>query len=374
MIDAGTIDVRRAERADWPALADFIGATYGTTAPYKDFARYRWQFIDNPHGDGDARALPIWLAFDGRMVVGAMAAQLGTLQLGRRRLRAGWVVDVMNHPAYRGQGLGHRIHRAMMAEMPVLVTLTMAAATRRIAEMAGCVTLGEARQWSRIAAPSAGDVSRYLLDRTKYHSGPHRVAKLGVRLGLGYCLVPLTRLAGRRARSAYPQLRIQEVRTFGEAADRLWQRVGEDYPAIFVRDARHLDWRFGQVPHLAYRRFIAWRGSEPAGIMVLRRTLPDELRSGIISELLCGRDDEDAMRALVDFAVRHFGDDVASIEAASSLPLLDGVLQQAGFRVTRRVHATFIARDPQVRALAEQYKDQWYFTKGDHDWDQVHPL
>jgi GNAT superfamily N-acetyltransferase len=57
--------------------------------------------------------------------------QEGNLQIDGEMYSAGWIVDVMILPSHRGLGLGHKLYDAVAEELPILVTLTMAEATRR---------------------------------------------------------------------------------------------------------------------------------------------------------------------------------------------------------------------------------------------------
>ena len=170
----GVTVVRRASVEDMPALLRFVGETYGAGAPYKDRTRHRWQFEESPF-KADVSADPtIWLAEDRGRVIGVIGVQDGRLWVGGRAVPAGWIVDVMVHPEARGQGLSHLIHDRIMAERKVLVTLTMAEATRRVAERAGCLTLGPVRQFVLPHKLSARSVTRFLRYKSEFGSAGRR--------------------------------------------------------------------------------------------------------------------------------------------------------------------------------------------------------
>jgi hypothetical protein len=57
----------------------------------------------------------------------------------------------------------------------------------------------------------------------------------------------------------------------------------------------------------------------------------------------------------------------------SSLPEIDRILREVGFLSTRVVYPTIVCRDTTLRRRVDELKDQWYFTKCDHDWDQIIP-
>lgn len=368
------VEVRQATISDWPLIATFIEATYGSQARYKAWPRHDWQFLSNPHRSGTG--LPLWIAHTptGR-VVGAIGVQPATLHLGGITMPAGWVVDVMVEPEYRGKRLGHRLHAAVAAANSVLVTLTMAEATRRMAEQCGAVTLGEGWQYTRFGSPSAADLYTYLSERARRRAWAARAVSVAHAFRIDRLLAPIARMIGRRiGPTPDPTVTIREVERFGTFADMLWARARGGYPAIFVRDSRHLDWRFGTPPDLVYRRFVAHRNEEPVGLVVLREAVPEELRVGFISEIFALRDDEAAWRSLMHHAVRTMRTRLALIEGAASTVELQSQFRAFGFVPTHRVRPTVVATDPAIRQAVEESKSDWFFTKGDHDWDQIHPL
>ena len=126
--------MRKASRSDRPAIAKFIEEAYGTRAQYKATPRWTWQFIDNPFGPTGGDEVPVWIAVDGDRVVGQIAVQNGLLQVDGKTLEAGWALDIMILPVIAGSGIGHRLHEAVVNEVDVLMALTMADASRRMAQ------------------------------------------------------------------------------------------------------------------------------------------------------------------------------------------------------------------------------------------------
>ncbi|MCU0890501.1 MAG: GNAT family N-acetyltransferase [Sandarakinorhabdus sp.] len=371
---------RRATLADADAIQSFIKGSYGNGAPYKGPARWLWQFVNCPFRPAGDEGPAVWIADDAGKVAGQTAVQDATLWLDGQPLEAGWIVDVMVDPAYRGQGLGHRIHDAILPDRAILITLTMALATRKIAERAGCITLGPTGQYARHHRLRAATVGRYL--DFKAHERPDRARLLGLfRASLiGPALVAAaarTVAAVRgfgRPKAPLAGFRVEEVARFPDLVDTLWNAARPGYPAIFERSARFLNWRFCDVPDLVYRRFLLFDGAGTLrGTLVTRVTTGIELPAGVVVDAFARADDDAAHDALLALAERELAPHSDYLEAAGSSPAMVAALARAGYVRMRVMRPTVVVRDPALKARMAAMPDAWHFTKADHDWDQVHP-
>jgi GNAT superfamily N-acetyltransferase len=371
-----SICIRRATLDDQEAIQRFIHQAFQEFAPFKAEDRWCWQFVDNPFSPRVGPNVPVWLACEGANVVGQIAVQGTEVQVDGNLHPAGWIVDVMVLPACRGIGLGHRLLEAAARDVPLLLTLTMAPATRRMNTRAGAVTLGPTRQWSRWTRLLPDDVRRYLVQRTthrKFFGAVVRSTCAGFSVHHMFAGVINSMLWLRRAipQRSSRELTIYEVARFGEEVDALWAKVAADYPAICPRHSRFLNWRFTDCPQLKYKIFFVSRGNSVVGYLVLRRTGEQELRLGIIADVFAARADIEVFRTLIIHAIAYFGDDVASVECATSIPEITSVVQKLGFCCSRTLAPTAIIDDEMLRGRVEQLKRNWYFTMADHDWDQI---
>lgn len=371
--------VRKASRSDRPAIARFIEDAYGARAQYKAAPRWTWQFIDNPFGRRRADEVPVWVAVDGDRVVGQIAVQKALLQVEGTTVEAGWAVDIMILDSHRGAGLGHRLHDAVVGDVDILMALTMADASRRMAQKHRCVTLAEVHQLTRWVRLDAASVQRYLSVRTANHRWADVAAHLSCSVFQFHRLFPLLANPLLRLRDFVKQsLRapgassIVEVDRFGPEIDELWERTRGDYPVIFPRDARFLNWRFVDCPEPSYRLFVARRGGRAVGYVVLRRAEPVELPHGIIVDVYASRRDTQTIDELVRHSLAFFGDNVSGVDCGTSIAEFEAVLRTHGFFRTRAHHPTCICRDSAIRDRLAQLRNDWFFTKGDHDWDQIH--
>lgn len=371
--------VRKASRSDQPAIARFLEDAYGARATYKALPRWTWQFIDNPFASRDGDKIPVWIALDGERVVGQIGVQEARLQVDGRTFDAGWAVDIIILRSHRGAGLGHRLHDAVVNDVDILMALTMADASRRMAERHGCVTLGEVDQLTRWARLDGASVRRYLLLRTANHHWPHVAARIAcsvfqVHVLFPHLANPLLLVRDYVKRSSRPRgaTSVVELDRFGPEIDELWERTRGEYPAIFPRDAKFLNWRFVDCPEPAYRRFVAKRAGRVVGYVVLRRAEAVELQQGIIADLYASRDDVQTLDELVRHTLGFFGDDVAAVDCGTSVPEFQAVLRKHGFFRTRTFSPTCICRDDALRDRIAQLRNDWFLSKGDHDWDQIH--
>jgi len=373
-----SVTVRRARASDYDAIARFIELAYDDLAQYKGADRWRWQFLDTPFRAAPDSDPTVWISLDDGSVVGAIGVQETEVYLAGRILRGGWIVDVMILESHRGQGLGHTLHDAVAAEVPILLTLTMAVATRRMAERAGCVTLGPVRLFVRWGRLRPATIRRYLSARTEHRHNIHAVATALCRYArlhrlLSWAINPALWVRDLIARSSPVRgLEIEEVSRFNDETDTLWERLCDESQGVCPRTSEFLNWRFVDCPGLTYRRFIARRDGQIVGYIVTRICAPVELPVGVIVDLFTSKSDTDAIRGLLDHAMGTAGDDVDAWLCATSADEYAHTLRSLGFFTHQVKHPTCVCSDDDVRERVRESAQDWFFTKGDHDWDQIH--
>ena len=371
--------IRQATIRDWPRIKAFIDRTYGTEAPFKQRARWEWQFRHAPYDRaGDADAVPVWIALHGEEVVGQIALQPGLLWLGGDPVPAGWIVDVMVDPRHRGEGLSHRINDAIVTTGRTLVTLTMAVATRRIMERAGCVTLPPVRQMVRPGRVSGTTIAA-LLERIAGNRTAWRdPVRLFVRSRIGPAAlaggISAAAAAARLGRPKRSDARLREVAApDAEAVDRLAARLVARTGASFDRGRDFFAWRFAAAPDLDYRYAELPGDAGARALLVWRLPLPVELPVGTIVELLCDPDDSAAIGAAIDHALDAMRDGCEAIVAGASDPRFIREYAARGFVTVKTHRPTVVSTDSALLERIAKNPGPWHFSKADHDWDQVHP-
>jgi GNAT superfamily N-acetyltransferase len=372
--------VRRARYSDYPAIAIFLREAYGAIAPFKAKDRWAWQFKNNPYTTSPVGCAPVWIAELSGTVVGQIAVQEGSIEIDGTRRPAGWVVDVMILPSYRGLGLGHQLFAAVAKDYPLLVTLTMAPATRRMANRLGAVEFGKVELYSRLLNLDEQITRRYFRVRTRHRP---RVAWVSEALctymhvdrivaHVGNLLLLLENAFSRLPRTKNVA-QIVEVERFGSEMDALWKTLSTDFPVAIARDSKFLNWRFCECPQMEYRCFQAIRDNKVVGYLVLRRTHAAELPEGIIADLVAAREDRETVGELIGFALEWFGNSVAAIECASSIPEFATTLRKFRFHRVRTERPNAVVADSEVRKRIATSSGDWLLSKADHDWDQIRP-
>ena len=344
----------------------------------KGAARWNWQFAENPFSQETDNRVPVWIAIDAGRVVGQIAVQPGIVCIDNKGYPAGWMVDVMVLPEYRGQSLGHRLHREVVSSIPFLIMLTMAPATRRMALREGCVTLGPVKKFAKLVNLDSDTLRRYLLARLSHRPVIHPLAKIACTLyGDRLFTALMNRAVGRQVPpnrlATRPGINVEEKQFFDEEIEEFWNHVKTAYPAIFARNAQFLNWRFVNVPDLRYRCFVARRSGQCVGYIVIRRTISTEISLGVIADLLAMPNDSETIASLLDHALLTFGRDVAVIDCVTSNSTTEALLRDRGFFTLRTAHPTVVCQDANLKNRITELKDYWYFTKSDHDWDQINP-
>jgi GNAT superfamily N-acetyltransferase len=371
------IEVRQATLDDKPAIFEFIKKAYAGRSDYKIPKRWAWAYINNPFKETDH--LPIWIAVaaDGQ-VVGQTCALIEPLKLGEYEHRVGWSVDTFLLPAYRGQRIGFRLQQANHEANPIFMSLSMSAANRRIKISLGSKPLPPVTAFERpvryrpeavlvalderLAAIPAR-MRRSLLSLTRALRGQHALAAAA------------TWRAGRRDASwraaMSPAVQIRQVDIFPAESDQLWAQLAPHFFGVIRRDQQYLDWKYVQQPHTDYQIYIAYRGGQIQGHLVLRLGHPPEPKVGIIADLFAAPDDREMIDKLVAFGIQRLRTAGAVfLSAASSVPAYQAAFRRQDFKKTKDV-VPMIHCHPGSAGDPEPQSGLWLLGRGDHDWDQV---
>ncbi len=373
-------EIRQTELSDWKAIERFVAATYGASAPYKGAARWRWQMVDTPYFIASESRPHSWIALHAGEVVGQISLQDAQLWIGQHSEDVGWIVDVMIHPEHRGQGLGHKIYRAIHDTGKTMITLTMAEATRRMAERLGCITLAPVDHLVRIERLSAKTVRSLVLARTEIRPSLRKLGRIfsATRFGpalLGMVATVVARLLSAAARPVQIEPDVVDIERFlPEFLDNITTDMRAKLPAMFDRSPQFCAWRFDAVPDLVYGRAQRIRDGKPVGMVVWRLPQRDELSVGTIVDILVDPDDNETIEILVSHALARMSGSCDTVVAGSSHPSFKAGLARMGFFTMRQHRPTVVSNSPRVLELFEKLNTCVHMSKADHDWDQIHAV
>ena len=374
------IQVRRATLEDKPALFKFIQAAYQNRWQYKIPERWQWEYVDNPFLNGTE--LPVWIAVDEEgNVLGQTCALVEPVKIGDEVYRLGWSVDTYLFPEYRGQGIGFQLQKANSDANEIFMSLSMSNANRRIKSGLGSVPIDPVAIYSRLMRYESESIRQAVIKRAG-----RKWARLGKLLEGVLHWTFLDRLAAyvlnvwlgiknyREIPEVEPNISMEPVDLFKDEINQLWEEVSPHYYAIVKRDAKYLNWKYVQQPHITYLRFIARKNGKICGYLILRKGKPHERYLGIIADLFTTPDQKDVISSMVVFAVDFFRrQKVKDILVASTIPVYQSCFVELGFQKTKEVFQMFHAgQENPVFNLALE-SGSWFLGKGDHDWDQ-YPL
>jgi hypothetical protein len=206
-----------------------------------------------------------------------------------------------------------------------------------------------------------------------------RVPKLARRLAMtiAWPIAAQTVFRPRPSLAWRWRLKLTEALTFDASFDRFWERVSSKYNVGLVRDRAFLLWRFRGASFRDYQILTACAGDELVGYVVLRDYETDEIKCGMIADLLVepGPRGDSAGLLLVNEATRRLKAHGMALAGALMMPHAQEyrILRRAGYLQPpqRMAPQTF-------RIVAHAFRfgpyqgtvppaDQCFFTMADHD-------
>jgi predicted N-acetyltransferase YhbS len=267
-----SVDIRRSEPSDLPAILRLLQASLGWGAEPIFQSFFEWKHRDNAFGES-----PAWVAVDGERIVGLRILMRWEFEQRGDVVRAVRAVDTATHPDYQGQGIFSRLTRAALEDL--------------------------GREGVAFVFNTPNDKSRpgYLkMGWREVGRLPVQVRPLSIR--------GLTRILGARTAAG----RWSEASSAGDAA----AAVLADRPAIVrLLDARgtsdrlrtrlspeYLGWRYGG-DLLTYRAVVGASGLD-AGVAIFRVRQRGSAREAALCEVIAAHDDVGIGRELVQRVVR----------------------------------------------------------------------
>ena len=293
------IEIRPGTDADRPQIIARLAEVFGAESAARVDRLWDWQWHLDPRlpTPGYRGIVAEWRG----QIIGNLGTIPAGLHIGGQPVTAHWCVDMLVHWGLMRKALKERRRQDPTTEPDLSRGL---AAVLFDHPEAGPVLLG------KHISDDMMTISERIGFSVMVGSGSmHR--RVSLRHGLGRTLGrPLGGLIGAVADlglplGARPQLPMEVLPGgFDERFDRLWEDVKGLYPALCLRNARTLEWRYRLHPDAGYRVITTGEGARLRGYVILRSHDKGRRRWAKIVDLLTAPGDAEAVRALLGAALR----------------------------------------------------------------------
>ena len=164
---------------------------------------------------------------------------------------------------------------------------------------------------------------------------------------------------------------VEVVRRFDARADRLWERLAPRFALAVKRDAKYLNWKYAEPPHVRYQIALLRRGDEVEGYVVYRHLREPQGRVTQIVDLMADPSDERGIKTLARWVDREARmDDSDKIRCYVTHAAFRRVLRRSGYFVVKSgIDLTVKVNAVAVSKGFYESADEWHFTLGDGDLD-----
>lgn len=164
---------------------------------------------------------------------------------------------------------------------------------------------------------------------------------------------------------------IEVVRRFDPRADRLWERLSGRFTLAVRRDARYLNWKYIEPPHVRYAVALLRRGDEVEGYVVYRHSREPQGRVTQIVDLVADPSDERGIKTLARWIDREARmEDSDKIRCYATHAAIRRVLRRSGYFVVKSgIDLTVKVNALPVPKGFYDSTDEWHFTLGDGQLD-----
>jgi GNAT superfamily N-acetyltransferase len=276
----------------------------------EEMTEQHWRWRYRQLGDGHPA---IALAECDNGLVGHYAVRPVRMKIGDSVCSAALSLDTMVHPDYRGQGMFVKL-AANLYESVARQGIHLVYGFPNENSHHGFVSkLG----WIDLCGPVPLFVKLLNLEHVLSKRLPaNGLTGLAARLtALGLCVL-------RPTKSVEVPLgcTLQQVSSFDQRVDRLWEQASGCFSIVAVRDQRYLNWRFAAKPANGYTIFALDQGRDLAGYVVLTSADKFGLCVGFLVDLLTVPDRPEIARYLVSKAAEFLASSGTDLITCLMLP------------------------------------------------------
>lgn len=314
--------------------------------------RWTWQYVRNPNTPPDG--LQIWLAREGPTVIGQYAAMPVRLQIEGGEIAGSWGMDVMVAPERQRQGVGELLFRSWDRQVGAALGIGLSAPSRR---------LFEKLKWPGLVPVPClmRPLSRRALRRAAWPMPLNRL--------ISAVTYPYIRFVARlRPLGA----QIEPIRHFDTRFDELWERVKPAFALAVRRDARYLNWRYVEPPHVRYSIVALKRDETIGGYAVYRHVQEPRGRVTLLVDFLADPQDVVGFQTLLRWVDREArAADSDKIRTAALHGGFRQLLKRSGyFGVGSEVDMAVKINALEVGPQFYKHPEAWHVTLGDSDQDR----
>jgi GNAT superfamily N-acetyltransferase len=345
-----TIDLYRPE--DERQIAALYRRVFGNDAAEGNRLRWDWQYRRNPNCPPEGPT--IWVAREGPTVVGQYAAMPVSVSVLGQEICGSWGMDVMVAPERQRQGLGEVLFRTWEQNVGAALGLGLSESSYRL--------------FQKLRWPNVGPVPCFVKPLTR-RALRRPNWPMPVNRFVSWVTLPVVRLV---ARARPLKAGVARVGRFGDEFTGLWERLAPKFTLAVRRDARYLNWKFCEAPHVRYSAIALKRGDETEGYAVYRHLQEARGRVTLLVDFLADPEDAAGLETLLGWVDREAkAANSDKIRAFCLHGAFGRALKHAGyFQVKSTMEFTAKINAVDVPAAFYQDTSGWHVTLGDSDQDR----
>lgn len=342
-------DIERFTPDDRKGIEQLHRRTLGNEAA--DRLRLHWDWARRNPSNGVEP--PYWVVREGPTLIAASALTPVRVSIGGSDVAGTWSSDPLVVAERQRQGLGGSLLRAWDRGTGVALGASLSNATRG--------KLDE-RRWPK-SQPLPCLVKPISRRALRIPTWPVAINRLVSAIAL-----PIVR-AVSRTRPLKEEVEV--VRRFDASADRLWDTLSGHFALAVRRDARYLNWKYVEPPHVRYSIAMLRRGDEVEGYVVYRHLREPLGRVTQIVDLVADPTDERGLKTLARWVDREARmNDSDKIRCYLTHGLFRRALRRSGYFVVKSgIDLTVKVNAVPVPKGFYDSADEWHFTLGDGEMD-----
>src|SRR6476620_4071672 len=332
-------EITKYRTEDRKAVDALYRRVFGNDAAEASRLRWEWQYGRNPNNPG--REPEIWIAREGRVIVGQYATMPVQVSVQGRSVPGSWGMDVMVAPERQRQGLGELLFRTWDRHVGVSLGLGLSESSHRL--------------FQKLRWPEVGPLpclvkplTRRALRRPNWPLPLNRLVSA--------VTLPIVKLVARpRPMSAEVRL----IQRFDPSFTTLWETLAPKFDLAVRRDAAYVNWKYVAVPHVRYSIAALRRDDRNVGYAVYRHLREPRGRVTLLADFLTDPGDEARLA------------DSDKIRTFAMHGEFRRILRRAGYFVGKStIEFVVKVNDAEVSADFYARTERWHVTIGDSDQDR----